>query len=92
MNLKLGTPVKIHARLRRDDTVWVREVISPSLDGIVVGYRVKNNGKWEHEFDEWSGRNNSYYQIVKAFKAVLVATSLYKSHVVAYPQDIEEVK
>lgn len=89
-DLALGQAVRVVAILERnDDLVWQRRELPVPIEGFLMGYRNRNDGKMGSEWDEFSNRSYEYYQPVRGFKAALVSVHLYRKPVVALPQDVQ---
>ena len=88
-DLALGQAVRVVAILERvDDLVWQRRELPEPVEGFLMGYRNRNNGRMDSERDEYSNRISTYYVPMRGFKAALVSIHLYRKPVVALPDDV----
>lgn len=72
--------------------IWERsEEYERPLEGILIGYRNRHDGRMEWERDEWSGvgGRSECYVATRGYKTALVAIDLKTNPVVALPDDVE---
>jgi hypothetical protein len=71
---------------------WERNEFPESITGIVVGFRVVQNGLWERDWEGYSYTGSKYFVPNKYISCYLVATGLRNKHLNVLPEDMGPIE